>query len=432
MTTSSACRALAVLALVLAGAGRSAAAPEPTGRDSAVAWFDGLVDVVRSEGQSPVVAARIYGYSSVAFYEALVPWSPDLQTLSGQLTGLGPLPQPNRSLRYDPATAAVAAAARVASGMLGSGGQAALAALEQGIANERYYRPAMTAAAIDRSLEHGRAVGADVLAWASTDGYGILTNCPYTPPVGLGLWVRTPPAFAPALQPCWGSLRPMVLESGATCQVEPPPPYSETPGSDFYVEGREVYDVSLTLTEEQRIIALFWADNPGQTGTPGGHWVRIVSQVAAGRGLDVYRAAEAYARTGIAVNDAFIACWHTKYVYNLLRPIDYVRKLFDPAWTTVAGLPTPPFPEYTSGHSTQSGASAAILTDMLGVVPFTDATHAGRGFAPRSFPSFELAAREAAISRLYGGIHYRAAIDIGLAQGRCVASRVLARVRFRR
>jgi hypothetical protein len=407
------------------------AAPEPTGRDTAVAWFDGLVGLVGAEALSPVVAARVYGYSSVAFFETLVPWSRDLRSLSGQLTDLGPVPGPNRNLDYDAPAAAVVAAGGVARGLLGPGAQEALAALEQQLVTERYYRPGTSAAAIDRSLEHGRSIAREILDWASTDGYGLLARCPYTPPAGAGLWRTTPPAFAPALEPCWGALRPMVLESGSTCQVEPPPTYSETPGSAFYVEGREVYDVSRTLTEEQRTIALFWADNPGQTGTPAGHWMRIVGFVAAQEGLDVYTTAEAYARTGIAVNDAFINCWYTKYSYNLLRPIDYIRKLFDPGWVTAQGLPTPPFPEYTSGHSTQSGASATILSDLFGIVGFTDSTHVDRGLAPRRFPSLEAGAREAAISRLYGGIHYRAAIEIGLDQGRCVAANVLARVRFR-
>lgn len=421
-----------LLAAFLAGAGSApaAAAPEPTGRDAAVAWFDGLVDVARDERLSPVVAARVYGYSSVAFYEALVPWSEDLRSLAGQLTDLGPLPQPSGFLRYDPPTAAVAAAAAVARGMLGPQSQETLSGLEQRIATERYYRPGMTQAAIDRSIEHGRAVGREILAWSSTDGYGLYARCPFVPPPGPGLWVPTLPAFAPALEPCWGRLRPMALESGATCQVQPPPPYSESPGSAFYVEGREVYETVRSVTEEQRTIALFWADNPGQTGTPAGHWVRIVSQVASQLGLDIYRTAEAYARTGIAVNDAFINCWYTKFTYHLVRPITYIRKLFDPSWTPV--VPTPPFAEYTSGHSAQSGASAAILSDLLGIVAFSDATHVGLGLRPRRFPSFELAAREAAISRLYGGIHYRAAIEIGLEQGRCVAAQVLGRVRFRR
>lgn len=422
------CASLAVALSV--GAPSLHAAPEPSGRDTAVAWFDGVVGFVRDGRLAPVTAARVYGYTSVAFFETLVPWSPSLRSLSGQLNELGPLPQPGLSLKSDPPAAAVAASAEVARGLLGAGAHGAISALEQSLISERYYRPGMTAAAIDRSVEHGRAVGRAILEWAATDGYAAAARCAFRPPVGDGLWVPTPPAFAPALEPCWGRLRPMALADGATCQVEPPPAYSETPGSLFYQEGREVYDVSLTLTDEQRTIALFWADNPGQTGTPAGHWMRIVGQLAVQEGFDIDRAAEAYARTGIAVNDAFINCWFTKFSYHLLRPITYIRKLFDPGWTGAVG--TPPFAEYTSGHSTQSGATAAILTDMLGPIAFTDTTHVEIGLAPRSFTSLERAAAEAAVSRLYGGIHFRAAIDVGLEQGRCVSARVLERVRFRR
>jgi hypothetical protein len=133
-------------------------------------------------------------------------------------------------------------------------------------------------------------------------------------------------------------------------------------------------------------------------------------------------AAEAYAKVGIAVADAFISCWSTKFRYNLLRPVTYIRGVIDPAWGSL--LVTPPFPEYTSGHSVQSAASAQVLTDLFGTVAFTDHTHDDRGLAPRSFGSFKQAAEEAAISRLYGGIHFSTAIDLGLEQGLCVGRRV--------
>lgn len=143
--------------------------------------------------------------------------------------------------------------------------------------------------------------------------------------------------------------------------------------------------------------------------------------------LDV--AAEAYAKLGLALADSFIACWNTKYQYNLLRPITYIQQFIDPAWNTPAitdAVTTPPFPEYTSGHSVQSAAAALVLTDLFGDnYAFTDFTHDAVGYAPRSFPSFMAAANEAAISRLYGGIHFRAAIEKGMEQGECIAAQVL-------
>lgn len=147
---------------------------------------------------------------------------------------------------------------------------------------------------------------------------------------------------------------------------------------------------------------------------------------ARGYSLDV--AAEAYARVGIAVSDAFIACWNTKFRYNLLRPVTYIRRLIDPTWSSL--LVTPPFPEYRSGHSAQSGASAQVLTDLSGPLAFTDHTHDDRGLPPRTFSSFFEAAEEAALSRLYGGIHFRTAIELGLEQGRSIG-REVSNLRFR-
>jgi membrane-associated phospholipid phosphatase len=147
--------------------------------------------------------------------------------------------------------------------------------------------------------------------------------------------------------------------------------------------------------------------------------------VVRAEGASLAAAAEAYAKVGIAVCDAFIACWHQKYVYNLLRPVTYIQRLIDPSWTPL--LTTPPFPEYASGHSVQSGAAFEVLTDLFGDrYAFSDHTHDARGLAARSFASFHHAAQEAASSRLYGGIHFPAAILNGVTQGRCVGSAVRA------
>jgi membrane-associated phospholipid phosphatase len=260
-----------------------------------------------------------------------------------------------------------------------------------------------------------------------------LNNCPYTPPVGPGLWVPTPPSFAPSpLQPCWGQLRPWVLTSSDECAPPPPPAYATDPTSAFYALALEVYNTNLYLTDEQQTIALYWADNAGVTGTPPGHWVAIVGQFARHQSLALMAAAEAYARLGLAVADAFIGCWQTKYTANLLRPVTYIQDVIDPTWLPL--LVTPNFPAYTSGHATQSGAAATVLTDMFGVVAFTDTLFADHGLvppqAPRTFTSFAEATEEAAISRLYAGIHYSSDNNNGLAQGRCIGQVILDRIAF--
>jgi hypothetical protein len=234
--------------------------------------------------------------------------------------------------------------------------------------------------------------------------------------------VPTPPGFLPALQPYWGANRPFVLASGEACPPAPPPPYSEEVGSPFYAEAHECYLAVGSLTGEQEAIARFWSDDPGQTATPPGHSVSILTQVARKLDVSLAQAAEAYAKVGIAVADAFISSWNTKYRYSLLRPITYIQAVLDPTWSPL--LVTPPFPEYTSGHSVQSGAAARVLTDLFGKVSFVDRTHKSRGLPARSFRSFREAAEEAALSRLLGGIHFRAACERGLAQGRCIGRHV--------
>ncbi len=279
-----------------------------------------------------------------------------------------------------------------------------------------------------RSVDRGREVAAAVFEWSRTDGghEGYLTNFPpYAPPAGRGLWVPTPPAFQSALQPFWGRNRCFAIAEGTALPPGDHPPYSEQPGSAFRTEALEVYTTVNERTPEQDAIARFWSDDPVVTATPPGHSISITTQVLRREEASLARAAEAYARVGMAVSDAFVACWHQKFVYNLLRPVTYIQRLVDPSW--LPPLVTPPFPEYPSGHSVQSGAAFQVLTDLFGDgYAFIDRTHDNRGFAPRSFGSFLDAADEAAISRLYGGIHFRAAIVNGVAQGRAIGRAVSA------
>jgi hypothetical protein len=211
--------------------------------------------------------------------------------------------------------------------------------------------------------------------------------------------------------------------------------YSEDPTSAFYAEALEVYQTVRNLTPAQREIALYWADEPGRTATPAGHWMAILTQILKDGEFTLDFAAEAYAKLGITAADAFIACWHTKYQYNLLRPISYIQKVIDASWNvtgTATPVVSPSFPEYTSGHSVQSSAAAFVLSELLGDnFTFRDTTHHSLGFASRSYNSFTEAAMEAALSRLYGGIHYRSAIEAGMLQGRCVGQRVSA-LQFRK
>ena len=397
--------------------------------EAPTAWADLSLRLVRqTAGYTPPVASRAFAYAGLALFEALVPGIPEGRTLSDRLQGIPELPRAGRNREYDWPTVANAALADISHRLFATAtadNHLAIDALERGFADR--FRSSLPLGVFDRSVQRGRDVAAVIFEWSRSDGghEAYLHNFPpYAPPAGPGLWVPTPPGFLPAMQPYWGSCRMFALPSGAACPPDDPTPYSEDPESRFFTEALEVYDAVKALTQQERDIAEFWSDDPGATPTPPGHSISILTQTMRARGSSLDQAAEAYAKVGIAVADAFICCWYIKYRVNLLRPVTYIRAHIDPAWSSL--LVTPPFPDFTSGHSVQSGAAAQVMTHLFGQVAFTDHTHDDRGLTPRSFDSFDDAAAEAAVSRLYGGIHYRPAIDLGLLQGRCIGAHVSA------
>jgi hypothetical protein len=218
----------------------------------------------------------------------------------------------------------------------------------------------------------------------------------------------------------------MAVPSLGDLDPGPPPAFSIDVASAFFGEALEVYETVSTLTAEQEAIVRFWADDPGRTATPAGHSTSILTELLRREDRSLAAAAEGYARLGMALCDAFIACWRTKFRYNLVRPITYIRANIDPAFGDPLPVTTPPFPEYTSGHSVQSGAAATVLSALFGSTSFTDHSHDRLGLSARSFASFDAFAEEAAVSRLYGGIHFRSAIERGLAQGRRIGSAAAA------
>jgi len=392
------------------------------------AWFDLALRLVRTTpGFSPPVASRAFGYAGVTLYEAVAPGIIKRGSFAGVLNGLTRAPRPADAAYHWPSVAnsALATILRLLFPTTPSDNIAAIDELERRFHDDA--RVALPFGIYKRSVSRGDEVARHVFDWSTTDGghEAFRNNFPaFMPPSGPGLWVPTPPGLLPALQPYWGANRAFVLGSSETCSPGPPPSFSESVGTAFYAEAHECYRVTSDLTLEQEAIARFWSDDPGHTATPPGHSISILTQVAHELGLTLDRAAEAYAKVGIAIADAFISCWRTKYRDNLLRPVTYIRSVIDPGWTPL--LVTPPFPEYTSGHSVQTAAAAHVLTGLFGELAFTDHTHDARGLPPRSFSSFIAAAEEAAISRLYGGIHFRAAIERGLEQGACIGEQVTA------
>jgi len=420
-----------------AGAGRYAAeradGARPLVRDFSVDVPDAYFDLSRSftkrtGGFTPPVQARAYGYMGLALYEALVGGMPGNRSIASQLNGIGALPQP-KEIPYQWPLVANAAMAEVMRGLWGDKTDHAtqniadLDALEASFVSQ-YGQGAP--GLVKQSIDFGHAVGAAVYAASLDDGENesYLTNFPstYVPPAGPQFWVPTAPGQV-ALQPFWAAtMKPLVLSAPDVCDPVPPPAYSEQTDSPFYAEAKQDYDISKTLTDDQRTIARYWADGAGTFSGPG-HSMAIVAEVLTQHGGTLADAAEAYARAGIANADALTAIWSAKFRYNLIRPVTYIRRVIDPNWTPL--LPTPPFPEYVSAHSGQSAASLATLEAMFGTdVPFVDHAHDADGFLPRSFDRIFAAAEEAGVSRIYAGIHFMSGNLNGRALGECVAAKV--------
>jgi uncharacterized repeat protein (TIGR01451 family) len=392
-----------------------------------VRYFEtGLTLIKTTPGFSPPVASRALGYMGLTAYEAAVPGISGNISSDGVLPNLGPgaITDPIGAIHYP--TAVNNALSAVMDSLfqnMTAANRTALYALRDSINALYAANPNYTA-----SKAWGESVGADIFAYSRTDGahQGYLSNTPasYLPvPAGFGLWVPTPPAFqAIPVQPYWGNNRTFDADANGSLVPGPHLFFDTLPGSSFYQFVQEVVTTKQNLTPEQTNIALYWADGGGSV-TPPGHSISILTQLIKSNNENLAFAVEAYAKMGMSVSDAFVNCWKTKYAYNLMRPITYIRQYIDPTWTSL--IATPPFPEYTSGHSTQSGAFSAVMAGLYGPnLTFTDNTHGASFGGPRTFNSFDEAANEAAVSRLYGGIHYSFSNELGITVGKAVGSSI--------
>lgn len=400
--------------------------------DFTVEWMNVLYRGIEREKVNPPNGARMYGYAGVTLYESIMPGMPDNRSLAGQLNGLTDLPLPEENAIYDWASSANGALAVVIENLFVNPSEETL----QSIADLREKQIADRAEVVgedvvERSIVYGEQVGNALLDWIAQDNYADTRDMEFE------LWTGDPSYWVPtaegqkAVEPFWGQIRPFALEYTDECAVWPNMYFSEDKTSSFYAQAMEVMEVGNDLTEEQREIARFWVDAPAQTGTPAGHWVSIENQLVDQLDLTLDRAAEMYGMMGMTLADSFISCWSLKYQIMLLRPVTYVNQYISRSWKPY--IQTPGFPEYPSGHSVVSAAAADMLTYLFGTVAFEDRTHIIYGHEPlvRSFTSFEAAATEAAISRLYGGIHYRSAIENGMSQGRCIVDHILDNIVMR-
>ncbi|MDP3891695.1 vanadium-dependent haloperoxidase [Nocardioides sp.] len=413
--------------------------PSDSGSPDCVnAWIDTLFDVTWAEGPSPTNAARMYAYCALAMYESVAPHTQTLRSLTGQLSDLGGLPRPPAG-RVDLPCVVAGSVGAVAGRLFAEASASSRELLAETMTSQVAARRStgVPAGVIRTSLEHGRRLGARLNAWIDTDGYAGTVGRAYTPPAGPDLWRPTPPNFGAAIEPYWSEVRPLVLRTAAEVAPAPPVSFSTVEGSPFWEQANLTLQTGLALTASQRRIAMFWRDNPVTSGLPSGHWMRVVRQFSAQHGLSLAETVEAYARVGVALHDAFLNCWTWKYRYRLLRPVSYVHEYIQadlpPAQQWQSFVNSPQFPEYSSGHSVASRAASTVLTDLLGERTYVDHHPAAPGGGDtRGFDSFHQAADEAAISRLYGGIHYLMGIENGKAQGDDIGALVIDRLRTRR
>jgi len=387
-----------------------------------------VTEILRHDFFSPPVASRIFAYTTVAAYEAMIPGFPEYPSFGGRLNGLTECPKPESGQEYCFPLASITALMKVSKQLIFS--ESSMEDLQEEMFKE-FEAMNIPKDVYARSVVFGEAVAAHVLAWSKSDNYLQIRSLPkYTITVtDPSRWIPTPPQNSDALEPYWMRMRPWVLDSARQFRTIPPIAYSEDTASNFYKSAMEVYQIGKNLSDFERETAQYWDDNPFEvvsTGrltvttkkiSPPGHWINITGQVCRKANAPIAKTAETYALVSIAFADAFISCWTEKFTSNLVRPETYINRLMDENWRPL--IESPPFPEHTSGHATTSAAAATILTKQFGdPFEFTDSTEVEFGLKPRTFKSFYEASDQAAMSRLFGGIHYRNGNEGGRLNGR--------------
>jgi hypothetical protein len=397
-----------------------------------------LNDIVLENNFPPMIAARNYAYANIAAYECMVAGDSSMKSLSGRIQHMPVMPKVKTGLLVDYPLAALLAFVKVGNAVTFPEGSMM-----------KYYDQLLNASdslGIPSSIKKNTISFSDeiataILSWSKGDHYSATRGAPrFAVNDSLGRWVPTPPMYASGLEPHWMTIRPFTLDSASQCKPGRPPFFTLEKSSVYYASLMEVKQTVDSLTEEQKHIADFWDDNPFKMNvsghvmfatkkfSPPGHWMNIVGIAAHKANADFKTTVTAYALTSIALFDGFISCWDEKYRSNYVRPETIINEKISGDWHPY--IQTPPFPSYTSGHSTISAAAAEVMTSIFGdEMNYTDTSLLEFGIANREFKSFRAAAQEASISRLYGGIHYMFDLDSGNAMGKRVGAIVLKKLR---
>jgi len=396
-------------------------------------WNRLIMRCTVADGFSPLLTSRAYVYPNIGAYVVLTMMRDDLPQLYNRLNDFPPLPE-KAPANYDFDIIALATFYTVAKKMVYRDDWCDSLYLQQ---LERLKPKNLNQAEMDENIQFGVQFGQIINQWADKDGYlQTKAKSNYIFVKSDSTWKPTPPEFRNATEPYWGMLRPLLITHIDSFILPPPQHFSTDTASMFFKENQSLYELSKSLTTEQKLIADFWDDNPDMntfTGhipnprrhiSPVSHWMNIVTQVCENKNADVQGAAYAYTMTAIALFESKICVWKNKYKYNFIRPVTYIRQYIDPQW--MPQLVTPPFPEYPSGHSACSMAAALVLQEIFPAeTSFADRTLLKFGLPERQFGSFVEAAKEVSESRVYGGIHYKFGVEQGMKLGERIAKEII-------
>ncbi|MBD3748097.1 MAG: vanadium-dependent haloperoxidase [Sphingobacteriales bacterium] len=401
-----------------------------------------LSDVMVDNIFSPSVASRNYAYSNIAAYEVVAALDSQYISLNGQINDLKEIPLPDKKKKYNLGLSAIIAYCKVAESLTFPEGS--FKPYTDSLKNLAKVE-GMPDELLNNSVSYGDEVGKAIIDWSKGDNYAQTRSAPkYSVNNEEGRWVPTPPGYIQAVEPSWGKIRTLAIDSGSQFLLARPPAFNmKDKNSEFYKNALEVMNVGKNLTKEQNHIANFWDCNPyaiqmiGHVSiatkkiSPGGHWLNIAGIASEISKADFQKTIYSYTFPSIAIFDAFVCAWDEKYRSSVIRPETAINKYITPDWHPL--LQTPPFPEYPSAHSVISYAGALALTKIYGDhFSFTDTSELEFGIPSRTFKSFITAANEAGISRLYGGIHYRSGVEEGLVQGKQIGNYIVNKLKMKK
>lgn len=395
-----------------------------------------MTEVMIHDITNPPLAARFFSYTCLSGYEVLVQ-NKAAKSLHGILNDYPEIKKPDSLKGYHVQLSALLAMMETAKKMQPSG--KLIGAYEQRFMDS-CKKVGFPEEVVEKSLSYASWVSKKILAYAKADRYNRISNYPrYTPVNKAGCWYPTAPAYMPAVEPYFNTVRPFTLDSASQFIPARPVAYATDKNSEFYRLMMQNYTVTKEMPMEYRVISAFWDCNPFAVQddghlilglkkiSPGAHWLGITGIACQQTKKGFAESLQIHTMVAMGLMDAFITCWDEKFRSNRIRPETAIRQLVDPHWQPL--LQTPPFPEYLSGHSVISSASATILSHYFGdQFAYTDSVEVSYGLPARSFTSFRQAAEEAAISRFYGGIHFMDAIEQGMVQGNKVGDQLVRKV----